>query len=101
MPILHKSKNFQVEPFADSTGVYFLILRKSNRKVIAKIPVENKARAVGLVKSRLKELEEANRITTERIKKVQKTSKDIFSFLKKSGKAINKELNKKSKKKRR
>jgi len=104
VPIVHQSKNFQVEPFADAKGTYFIIKRKSNSKVVAKIPFENQRQVKLDVNNRLKELEMANQITQGKIKKAKKVSKDVFSFLYKSAKSANKfrkKLNKPTRKKRR
>jgi len=104
MAIVKTTKNFQVESFVDQNGVSFLIRRKSNKKIVAKMPYKNNKQIKQDVNNRLKELELANEITKEQIRKAKKFSKDTFSFLKKTyktAKKVKKELSKKPRKKRR
>ena len=90
MAIVKTTKNFQVESFVDQSGLSFIIRRKSNKWIVAKLPFKNNKQIKSDVNNRLKELELANEITQERIKKVKKTSKDIFSFAKKANREFQK-----------
>jgi len=95
MPILHQTKNFEVEPFADGSGTFFIILRKKRnifgqRPVVAKIRMENQAKAVSQIKNRLKELELATAITEERIRKTQSAVRKGIRFSKETIKEFNK-----------
>jgi len=104
MAIVKSTKNFQVESFVDQNGLCFLIRRKSNKKIVAKLPFKNNKQIKMDVNNRLKELELANEITKEQVRKAKKFSKDTFSFLKKTyktAKKVRKELTKKPRKKRR
>ncbi len=106
MPILFQSKNFTVEPFADRGGVFLVIIRKKpglfgKRKVVAKIPFENKRQSTQAVKRRLVELENANRLTQEEIRRAQQAIKTGVRFGKEAMREFNQLTGNKPKRKKR
>lgn len=104
MAIVKTTKNFQVETFADASGVFFVIKRKpikngslfdkfSQNKLLGKFLIENK---IG-VKRRLIELEKIKEINDERIAQVKKFAKEASKELKKARRPVKRKTRRKKK----
>lgn len=62
---------FKTKPFADRKGVFVLIVRKSNNKVVGKIPFTTEKQTKQKVRRRMQELRELDKITDARIRKTK------------------------------
>lgn len=72
-----ESKKFRVAPFADKSGVFLLLIRKQTNKVLAKVPFTTQKETLKIIKRRIREFEEVDKITMARIEKVQRFRKAV------------------------